>query len=266
MNKSLFATTLLAALFATSAMADPLPAGYSPGFTGAKLSTHNTGIHKDVGLSITGMGLCKNFKINWGDSTEIVAEFDFGYGGSLQALNRTHQYTKGGKYFPSVAEITGPSLNDRCGSRSDVPDSSVTITEPGKITAITVTPTKAVLGQTIDVKVDGTGQCSQPRRILTEYRQVMNVSQDANTTVKTFAPDESWPRTASFTAAKEGWYVVYWLGTDSVSAPSGDCISYQAPTFVEVKKATLQTPVINNPLHITAPVGPVGTASAVKIK
>lgn len=247
-------------------MADPLPAGYAPGFTGAKLSTHATGIHKDVGLSITGMGVCKNFKINWGDSTEVVAEFDFGYGGSSQALNKTHQYTKGGKYFPSVAEITGPSLNERCGSRSDVPDSSVTITEPGKITAVTVTPTKAVLGQTVDVKVDGTGVCSQPRRILTEYRAVMNVSNNANTTVKTFAADEPWPRTASFTAAKEGYYVVYWLGTDSVSAPTGDCVSYFSPTFVEVKKANLQLPVNNNPLHMTTPVAPVGTTPAPKTK
>ena len=247
-------------------MADPLPPGYSPGFAAAKLSTHSTGINKDVGLSITGIGLCKNFKINWGDSSETIAEFDFGYGNTLQALNKTHKYTKGGKYYPSVAEITGASLAERCGSRTDVPDSSVTITEPGKVTGVTVTPTKTTVGQMVEVKVDGTGVCAQPRRIATEYREIMNVSQNAVATVKAFAPDDTWPRSASFNAAKEGWYVIYWLGTDSISAPTGDCISYSAPTFVEVKKATLQAPVINTPIRMTVPVGPVGTTPAPKTK
>lgn len=253
-----FAAALAAACVLSPALADPLPAGYSPGFTAAKLSTHTAAINKDVTLSVTGMGVCKNFKINWGDVSETISEFDFGYGGSAATLTKTHKYTKGGKYYPSVSEVFGPSLSDRCGSRTDVPDSSLTITEPGKITGVTVTPVKAQPGQMITVKVDGTGQCEQPRRIITEYREVMNVSQGAViTTVKTFAPADAWPRTASFDAAKEGYYVVYWLGTDSLSSPTGDCISYAGPTFVEVKKPVPAVGIGSTPIRAAAPIGPV---------
>ncbi len=251
------AATMAAASLLSPAMADPLPAGYSPGFTAAKLSTHSAAINKDVSLSVTGMGVCKNFKINWGDSSEVIAEFDFGYGGSLATLTKTHKYAKGGKYYPSVSENFGPSLSDRCGSRTDVPDSSLTITEPGKVTAVTVTPVKTQPGQMVTVKVDGAGQCAQPRRIVTEYREIMNVP-GAVSTVKTFAPDEAWPRTASFDAAKEGYYVVYWLGTDSVSSPSGDCISYASPTFVEVKKAGPALSIGTTPIRAVLPAGPAG--------
>jgi putative heme iron utilization protein len=98
-NRTLKTTAVFAALAAacalSPAMADPLPVGYSPGFTAAKLSTHTVAVNKDVSLSVTGMGLCKNFKINWGDSSEVVAEFDFGYGASLATLTKIHQYTKG---------------------------------------------------------------------------------------------------------------------------------------------------------------------------
>ena len=238
-NQATLATAVLASFLSLPVMADPLPAGYSPGFSAAKLSTHNIGVHKDVTLTVTGMGICKNFKINWGDGSENVAEFDFGYSASSKTLIKTHKYSKAGKYFPVVSEIFGPSLAERCGSRTDVPDSSLTIVpEPGKVLGLSATPIKANVGQMIDITVSGEGVCNGARRITAETRESISstANWNNNLTIKTFAADDKWPRTASFPAAREGIYVVYWYPVDSSSIPTGDCIAYGGPVVVEVTK------------------------------
>ncbi|MBI1889799.1 MAG: hypothetical protein HYS18_04065 [Burkholderiales bacterium] len=212
-----------------------IPALAADGFVGMSFDKQEYKINETVAMTVQGMGTCKNIVVDWFDGTKTnVDTFVFGNVVGQNSLKVEHKYQKGGSFYPSVKTIPGPTLAEQCGSRSG----SVKVVEPGKVTGITVTPTNAAPGQTISVKVDGTGLCDAPRRILYEYRTVQN-QVGSNHDVMSFAADAPWPRVASFTADKTGWYVVYWLGTDSLSAPQGTCVSYFAPTFVEVKAAAL---------------------------
>ncbi len=151
------AVVSVVSLLSVSAFADGLPPGVSPGFIGAKLSTHTEGINKDVGFAITGLGTCKNFTISWGDgSVETIPEFNFGYGQTAATLTKTHKYTRAGKYFPSVAEVFGPSLADRCGSRTDVPDSSLSIIGVGNISSVTASNLTPKVGEAVSITLNGT--------------------------------------------------------------------------------------------------------------
>ncbi len=105
-----------------------LPAGYKPGFSGANLDAIQHTLLEQTTMAVTGIGTCENFKVDWNDGTsDTIASFDFGYGATLKPLIAKHHYTKVGTYYPSVSQITGPSLAMQCGSRSPMPNSHVSI-------------------------------------------------------------------------------------------------------------------------------------------
>lgn len=74
-------------------------------------------VGEDVKVTVTGMGICKHFEVKWGDGpAQVIQQFDFG--NNQNKLELTHKYNQAQKFYPTVSEIFGPSLNERCGSRS----------------------------------------------------------------------------------------------------------------------------------------------------
>lgn len=148
-------------------------------------------VNDEATLTVYGMGVCKNFVINWNDGqSETVAQHDFS--ANQNKLVVTHKYTSPKKYFPSVTAIAG-----QCGSRS----TSTEVVLHGKVRTITANPKTVTLGQPVEITVDGVGVC--PDAVI----RVSNNSAPAVTVSGVFGKDAGWSRKVTFTPNALGNYL-----------------------------------------------------------
>ena len=241
----IFARTTLALALCGSA----LPVLAADGFTGEiSFDKPDYPVHDTVIMSLSGVGMCKNFVADWGDGVKTtIISYAFSSDGPLHLQ---HKYLNAGTFYPSIKATLGPTLPEQCGSRSG----SVKILATGKVTGVTASPGKVQPGETITVTVNGTGQC-EGQMAVTYNTQPLG-SQN-------FAADAPWPRVATFKLTQEGdYYFNVYNHADGGYANTGGCWSATQPK-VEVKKTVLKIePVV---VIATQPVL-VGTAPSTPAK
>ena len=236
----------MALALALSGLALP---GFAGGFTGLVTfdkATPSYNMGELVKMDIHGIGVCKDFNVNWGDG-QITNIINYDFDASNHVLEHQHKYlTAAGNLSVTVSDVPGKPLSAQCGSRS----SGVTIVPNGIVTSLAADKGKVQPGETIMVTVNGSGICAGLMTIYYNTQPAGSVS---------FPRNAPWPRQAPFKFSAEGdYYFTAYAKADAGFDPI-PC-SYttdKTPVKVEVKKAAfVLNPALAIPTQMVHPVGP----------
>ena len=233
--------------FALALCGSALSAFAASGFTGSiSFDKPEYPVDEMVTMSLSGVGLCKNFTANWGDGTTTnIQSYYFDTDGPLHLK---HKYTKAGPFYPVISEVKGPTIPEQCGSRSG----SIKILATGKVTDVTVSANKVQPGESFTVSVNGSGKCEGPMAVVYNTQPVNSQVFDAN------AP---WPRVATFTMTKEDdYYFNVYNHAGGGYAQTGGCWSPTQPKVMVKKTALNLVPLGSIPTQI-APIRPMAAGA-----
>lgn len=226
-----------------------LSAFAADGFTGSiSFGQSDYAVDTMVTMSLSGVGVCKNFTVDWGDGTPktTVMSYDFGMDGPFK---HQHTYHTPGVYGTTISEIKGPNTHEQCGARS----SSIHITETVKITGVVASATTVKPGDDVIITVNGTGKCEGKMAVVYNTQPLG---------AQIFEPNAAWPRVAIFknlpAASADYYFSVYHVVNGSPGGTDGACWS-SAHATVSVKAAPQLNlvPVVATPTRI----GPIGAVT-----
>lgn len=145
MNQLLM-TSLLSAL-SFSAIAD------TAGFVTLTTDKPNYVVGETAKAEVLGIGVCKNFDIDWGDGVKShVAQFDFGPNGTNIYQASTHVYNQAKPYTITVSST-------QCGTRTKNIGVTPAPTAPAGFVTLTTDKPNYVVGETAKAEVLGIGVC-----------------------------------------------------------------------------------------------------------
>lgn len=240
----------MALALAFSSLALP---SFAAGFTGTvtfdkPIATYNVG--ELVKMNIHGVGMCKDFNVNWGDG-QITNVINYDFDASNGVLEHQHKYlTVAGNLGVTVSDAPGKPSSAQCGSRSG----GVKILPNGNITALSTDKAKVQPGETVTVTVNGFGICAGPMTVYYNTQPVGGVS---------FARNADWPRKATFKfSAESDYYFTAYAQADAGFDPAPCSYTTSKTTVkVEVKKTSLVLNPAIAPIQTMPPLNPKPTVA-----
>jgi hypothetical protein len=199
-------------------------------------------VHDMAVLSLNGTGVCKNFVTDWGDGTSMtVMSYDFNKDGPLHL---SHKYQKPGvsampanSFLVKVNATPGATPEEQCGS----PSKWVEVVQ-GKVTSFKATPSNVKAGDTVQLTVNGMGECNAPMQLWSGNKLLP----------QSFPANAGWPRTFMFKVEANEALGQHFFGI--VEQKSGTACNYPDPATVTIVAAPLLSPVVQIPV-LAAPRG-----------